>query len=88
MYMIQSLYPLLLEADLLKDRLVAGVIALLVALLIAWMVTGAWKSKLKSVRKEDYARHYIRKDSLVIHKQSDVFTHKHVDRTARPKKEG
>lgn len=88
MPLIHTLYPLLLEvSDPIKSRITAAIIALLLALLIAWLVTASWKSQLKSVRRENFAGHYVRKDSLVLHHQSDVFSHKHVDRSPRPKKD-
>lgn len=84
-----TLIPLLLEAQGpdLQKRLTYAAVALLIALLIAWMVTGSWKSQLKSVRKEHSARYYVRKDSLVLHRQADIFSHKDLDKSPKPKKE-
>ena len=88
MQMIQNLYPLLLDVSVpIKIWITAAIFALLLALLIALLVTASWKSQLKSVRRENFAGHYVRKDSLVLHHQSDVFSHKHVDRSAKPKKD-
>ena len=61
-----------------------GVIASLVlAFIIAGLVTSVWKAQLVSVRKENFARAYIREGSMVLENQDDIFLYKNVVKSAR-----
>ena len=64
-------------------RMVAAAASLIIGLIAAGIVTGMWKSKLKSVRSAKYAHEYIIKDSMVVNVQNDIFLHRHVSKTKR-----
>lgn len=70
-----------------KRRSAALFISLVLAFFIALFVTMGWKGQLKSVRSQDRAANYIRKGSLVLAKQKDIFLYQHVIRTERVKEE-
>ncbi|MDR0470038.1 MAG: TPM domain-containing protein [Peptococcaceae bacterium] len=68
------------RSDLHRNTIIGS---LVVALLAAFIVTGRWKSQLKSVRKEYMANVYIRDGSMVLTDQQDIFLHKHVSQSRR-----
>ena len=67
-----------------RNRNYAIIGSLVAALFVAAIITGGWKSQLKSVQKQDFARAYVRADSLSLQNQGDVFLFCHVARTAKP----
>ena len=67
-----------------RNRNFAIIGSIVVALLAAFIVTGSWKGQLKSVRKQDFARAYVRAGSLSLQHQGDVFLFRRVARTAKP----
>jgi len=68
-----------------KYRLYAAIGSLVLGLIIALTVTGIWRSQLKSVGRENLAQAYIRPGSMVVTARRDIFLHRHVTKTARPK---
>ena len=67
-------------SELTTYRLVAALITLVVALGLAGSITGGWRRKLTSVRKEDKAQEYVREGSLVLTSSQDVFQTKSIDK--------
>lgn len=59
------------------------VIAPVVGFLLALLVVGNMKSKLKTVRAQDEAANYIRKDSLIITGSRDLYLYRTVTRTKK-----
>ena len=59
------------------------VISLAIAFGVPAIVTGVWKSQLKSVRSKDFACDYIRQGSMVMNIQQDIFLHRNISRTRR-----
>ena len=59
--------------------------AIVVGIIVALIVTGKMKAKLKTVRAQDRADNYLRRDSLVLTRESDFFLYRTVSRTAKPK---
>jgi uncharacterized protein len=66
-------------------RLWSAIAGLIVALIVPAIVTGIWKSKLKTVRKQDYANAYIREGSMALTVQQEVFLYRNVSKTVREK---
>jgi len=67
-----------------RNRKYAIIASLVIALLAAAIVTGGWKGQLKSVRKQDFARSYVRAGSMALTHQGDNFLYRHVNRTPKP----
>ena len=59
------------------------IFSLVVAFLIALIVTSMWKAQLTSVRKENYARAYIRDGSKILNRQDDIFLNRQITKTKR-----
>ena len=59
------------------------VISLAIAFAVPAIVTSMWKSQLKSVRSKDYATYYMRRGSMVMNIQQDIFLHRNISRTRR-----
>lgn len=77
----------LTASELKGYRIWSLVVSLILALIIALIVTLSWKSQLKSVRKENLAGAYIIQGSMVVTRSRDIFLHRSVSKTARPKNE-
>ncbi len=56
-----------------------------IALVVAFIITGAMRSKLKTVLPQNTAKEYIKGGSMNITHSRDMFLYRHVDRRARPK---
>ncbi|MCL2518429.1 MAG: TPM domain-containing protein [Oscillospiraceae bacterium] len=65
---------------------VAGCVV--VALVLAAIVTGIWKRQLKSVLQDNFANAYIREGSMALTSKQDIFLHRRVNKTIRPKNTG
>lgn len=63
----------------------AIVVCILIAAGIAFLVTGAMKAQLKTVRPEDRAGCYIVDGSFELTESSDLYLYRRVTKTARPK---
>jgi uncharacterized protein len=74
--------------ELRTARLIAAAVTIMLPLLIALIVLGGWKRQLISVRKENYARAYVREGSMALTVRRDDFLHRHVDKTRRAEKSG
>jgi len=61
------------------------IISLGVGAIFAFIITGAMKSKLKSVRYQPEASSYVRKGSLNLRISKDLFLFSRISRQARPK---
>ena len=61
------------------------VFALVVGLIIGLIVTGVWKSQLKSVRRQNEANVYIKPGSMHLTQAGDYYMYRNIVRTARPK---
>ena len=61
------------------------VISLAIGFIVSLIITGSWKSKLKSVAQVKSAANYIKPDSLNITASRDFFLYRHVDRRAKEK---
>lgn len=59
-------------------------VCLLIAVVAAFVVTGAMKAQLKSVRRQDAAGCYIVDGSFQLHHRQDLFLYKNVTRQKRP----
>ncbi|MDR3051514.1 MAG: TPM domain-containing protein [Oscillospiraceae bacterium] len=64
-------------------RLYAIIISLVLALAAALIVTGVWRGKLRSVRRDNLAHAYIRENSMVLTGQHDIFLYRQVHRVRR-----
>ncbi len=61
------------------------VIALGIGFVVSLIAMGIMRSQLKSVHSQSGAGEYVKKDSMKLTKESDLFLYKHVDRRERPK---
>ncbi|MCL2509445.1 MAG: TPM domain-containing protein, partial [Oscillospiraceae bacterium] len=77
--------PRMTDAQRNSARIWAIVVSFVAGLSVALIVTGAWTAQLRSVRKQDLAHSYIRQGSMNLRVKEDVFLHKNVSMTARPK---
>ncbi|MCL1876233.1 MAG: TPM domain-containing protein [Synergistaceae bacterium] len=68
-----------------RYRVWSAVVSLIIALIITLIVTLSWKYQLKSVRKENLAGAYIIQGSMAVTRSRDIFLHRSVSKTARPK---
>lgn len=59
-------------------------ISLVIGFVLALIITGAMKSKLKTVRMQSAADNYVRGGSMQITKSSDVFLYANVSKHKRP----
>jgi len=64
-------------------RLWTVIISLVLAFAIPGIVVAVWTSQLKSVRRKDHAAEYIRRGSMNLTMQRDIFLHRTVSKTAR-----
>lgn len=58
-----------------------------IAFLISLIATGIMRSRLKSVHSQPAADSYIKKGSMKLTKETDLFLYRHVERKARPKED-
>jgi len=77
----------LTAGELAEYRFWATIGSLVAALAIALIVTGIWKRQLKTVRVENFANAYIREGSMAVTASRDIFLHRQVHKTKRPKSE-
>ena len=56
-----------------------------VGIVLALIITGVMAGQLKSVRMQQAADKYVKKDSMKVTQSSDLFLYKHTDRRAKPK---
>ncbi len=61
------------------------IISLGIGFIVAFIVTGVWKSSLKSVARKTRATSYIKQGSLDITDSHELFLYRTVDRRVRPK---
>ena len=61
------------------------IISLVIGFVVALIVTGVMKGKLKSVRAQAAANHYLKSNSLQVTEARDIFLYRTVTRTAKPK---
>jgi len=64
-------------------RLWTVIISIAIAFIVPGIVVAVWTSQLKSVRRKDHAADYIRRGSMQLTMQRDIFLHRNVSRTAR-----
>lgn len=70
-------------------EVVGGLImAFAIAFMISLIVTGIMRSKLKSVHSQPAADSYVKKGSMKLTKQNDLFLYRHIERRERPKDTG
>lgn len=60
-------------------------IALAAGLVISLIVTGIMRGWLKSVHSQPAADNYVKKGSMRVEKEKDLFLYRHIDRRERPK---
>ena len=56
-----------------------------IGIVLALIITGIMAGQLKSVRMQQAADNYIKRDSMKVTQSSDLFLYKHTDRRAKPK---
>ena len=61
------------------------IIGLVIGFILSLIITGSWKSSLKSVRQQYSAGSYIRKNSLNLTENSDRFLYSNIMRTPIPR---
>ncbi len=62
------------------------VLSILIGALLAWLVPMSMlKGELKSVRTQAAASSYVRRNSMVLTRERDLFLYRNVTRTAKPK---
>ncbi len=59
-------------------------VSLGIGLVVALIVTGRMKGKLKTVRQQAEATDYVKTDSMIVTRSSDLFLYMHIDRHAKP----
>lgn len=64
------------------------IIAVAIGFIVALIVTGIMKSKLKSVHSQPSATDYVKKDSMHITENREMFLYRHIDRKEKPKNNG
>lgn len=67
------------------EFVISLVIALGVGFVISLIATGIMRSKLKTVHEQSKADNYIKKGSLKLTKEKDLFLYRHVERREKPK---
>lgn len=60
------------------------ILALFIGFLLSFIVTSVMRGKLKSVHSQSRADSYIKKDSMQITNQRDMFLYRHIDRRRKP----
>jgi len=73
------------DGDMGRNRINATIVSLVLALVIALIVTGIWRSQLKSVKRHNLAHEYIRPGSMALTNKRDIFLHRNISKTPRPK---
>lgn len=73
-----------LKFDIVKYLIIAVVVGLVVALI----VTGIFKSQLKSVKFQSGASNYVRPGSMNVTKSQDIYLYKNVSRRPKPQNNG
>jgi len=68
--------------------LIYALLSLGVGLISAWMATAVMKGKLKSIRPQHAADDYVRRDSMQLSQQADLYLYSRVTRVAKPKDNG
>ena len=76
--------PLTAE-ELTRFRTLSTAVSLVLALAVAFTITFMWKNQLKTVRRENFAGAYVGNGSMVLTASRDIFLHRNVSKTARPK---
>lgn len=66
----------------------AILVCIAIALVAAFVVTGAMKSQLKSVRRQNAAGNYVKDGSFRLYKRQDLFLYKNVTRRQKPESSG
>lgn len=61
------------------------VISLAVGVIVAFIAVSTMKAQLKSVRPQTSAHSYVRRNSLMLTQQRDIFLYRNVKKVARPK---
>lgn len=61
------------------------VISLVIAFVISLIATGLMKGSLKSVESQPAASSYVKKNSLKLSKETDLFLYKNIERREKPK---
>lgn len=61
------------------------ILTLGIGFLISLIATGIMRRKLKSVYSQSAADSYVKKGSLKLTKESELFLYRHIDRTEKPK---
>lgn len=64
---------------------VKEVIVIVLALVVAFVVTAIMKSKMNTAVIKNEASDYVKQGSMNVTQRLDVFTHRHVTKTAKPK---
>ncbi len=64
---------------------VKEIIVIAVALIVAFIVTHVMKSKMNTAVIKNEASDYVKAGSMNVTKSLDVFTHRHITKTAKPK---
>lgn len=59
--------------------------AFVIAFLISLIATGIMRSKLKSVHRQPAADSYVKKGSMKLTKENDLFLYQHIERREKPK---
>lgn len=59
-------------------------VCLVIAVVAAFVVTGAMKAQLKSVRRQNTAGNYVVDGSFALHQRQDLFLYRNVIRQKRP----
>jgi uncharacterized protein len=78
-----------LKASKTTEQIVFNIgVSLVIGLVAGAIVVAVLKSQLKSVKHQQLAHEYIRRDSFHVTRGNDQFLYKHVDRTAKPKNNG
>lgn len=61
------------------------IVSIVIGCILAFVVVGAMKAKLKTVRRQPGANNYVRENSLNLTRHSDIYLYTHIDRRAKPK---
>ena len=61
------------------------IILIVIALVAAFLVTWIMKSRMNTAVIKTEASDYVKEGSMVVTRRLDVFTHRHVTKTPKPK---
>ncbi len=62
-------------------------ICIVIGLVGAFLIVGSMKAQLKTVRKQEAAANYVKKGSMKLETQQDLFLYSKVDRVKKPEKD-